>query len=244
MVDVGDAVDEPDDLAFERRRLPLAGVREDPVADLMGEVERASDPERLLVVSESAVEPLLHGRVERVLARVPERRVPHVVTEADRLGQILVQAQRSCDDARDRGRLERVGHPRAVVISLRVDEDLRLALEASERLRVDDAVAVALERRAHAARLLRQLASARVSNERTANGESALLERPYPLLERRHQMMIGTVPPSALQAAPVTYEARSEQRKTMTAAISSGRASRPSGRPAPTFASTLSRSPC
>ena len=44
-------------------------------------------------------------------------------------------------------------------------------------------------------------------------------------------MMIGTVPPSALQAAPVTYEARSEQRNTITAAISSGRASRPSGRP-------------
>ncbi len=35
-------------------------------------------------------------------------------------------------------------------------------------------------------------------------------------------MMIGTVPPSALQAAPVTYEARSEQRNTITEAISSG----------------------
>ena len=34
--------------------------------------------------------------------------------------------------------------------------------------------------------------------------------------------MIGTVPPSALHAAPVTYEARSEQRKTTTLAISSG----------------------
>jgi hypothetical protein len=48
------------------------------------------------------------------------------------------------------------------------------------------------------------------------------------------QTMIGTVPPSALQAAPVTYDVRSEQRKTITAAISSGSASRPSGRPAPT----------
>ena len=44
---------------------------------------------------------------------------------------------------------------------------------------------------------------------------------------RPHQMMIGTVPPSALHAAPVTYDARSEQRKTITAAISSGRARRP-----------------
>ena len=43
-------------------------------------------------------------------------------------------------------------------------------------------------------------------------------------------MMIGTVPPSALHAAPVTYEARSEQRNAITAAISSGSASRLSGR--------------
>ena len=57
-------------------------------------------------------------------------------------------------------------------------------------------------------------------------------------------MMIGTVPPSALQAEPVTYEARSEQRNAITVAISSGSASRPSGRPAQTFASTSSRSPC
>ena len=28
-------------------------------------------------------------------------------------------------------------------------------------------------------------------------------------------MMIGTVPPSALHAAPVTYDARSEQRKAI-----------------------------
>jgi hypothetical protein len=55
--------------------------------------------------------------------------------------------------------------------------------------------------------------------------------------------MIGTVPPSADQAAPVTYEARSEARNAITAAISSGSARRPSGRPAPTFASTSSRSP-
>ena len=35
VVDVGDAVDEADDLALERRRLSLAGVREDAVADLV-----------------------------------------------------------------------------------------------------------------------------------------------------------------------------------------------------------------
>jgi hypothetical protein len=88
--------------------------------------------------------------------------VAHVVAEPDRLGEILVQAQRPRDDPRDRRRLERVGHPRAVVVPLRVDEDLRLPLEAAEGLGVDDAIAVALELGAHAAGLLRPLPAPRL----------------------------------------------------------------------------------
>src|SRR5215831_20273341 len=68
-----------------------------------------------------------------------------VVAEADRLGEVLVEAQRPCHRARDPGRLEGVCEPRPVVIAAWVDELLRLVLEASERLRVDDAVAVTLE---------------------------------------------------------------------------------------------------
>ena len=44
----------------------------------------------------------------------------------------------------------------------------------------------------------------RVSNERTAKGDRRRLEFPDTLLERRHHTMIGTVPPSADHAAPVT----------------------------------------
>ena len=155
-----------------------------------------------------------------------------VVAEADRLDEILVQREGPRDDAGDAGRLERVRHPRAVVVADRIDEDLRLALQAAERLRVDDAVAIALERRAHLGLGLGSEA-ALVAYDRTASGESrssssaahplgeALLRqtrwlqswsqgirRPAPLTGPQRvgtaQMMIGTVPPSTLQAAPVT----------------------------------------
>ena len=43
VVDVGDAVDDADDLPLERLRLLRAGVREDAVADLVGEVEPQGD---------------------------------------------------------------------------------------------------------------------------------------------------------------------------------------------------------
>ena len=168
VVDVGDPVDEADDPPLERLGLARPGVGEDPVADLAGEVHRLRDPQRLLVVAEAAAEALLEHVIERLLAGVPERRMAHVVAEPDRLGQILVQAQRPRHAARDRGRLERVRHARAVVVALRVDEDLRLALQAPERLGVDDPVAVALERRPQPARLFLARAPARGVG---ANGE-------------------------------------------------------------------------
>ena len=61
-------------------------VREDAVAGLVSEIERARDPVGVLAVPEATAEALAEHVVERVLARVPEGRVPHVVPEPDRLG--------------------------------------------------------------------------------------------------------------------------------------------------------------
>ena len=154
VVDVRDAVDDPDDLPLVRLGLDLARVLEDAVADLPREIELLRDPQRLLVVAEAGAEPLAQALVERLLAGVPERRVAHVVPEPDRLGEILVQAQRAGHAAGDPGRLERMRHARPEVVAGRVDEDLRLALQPPKRLRVQDPVAVALERRAQAAFVL------------------------------------------------------------------------------------------
>ena len=155
VVDVRDAVDDANDLALQSLRLLRARVREDAVAHLMGEVEPPRDAQRLLVVAEAPAERCIESVVERLLARVAERRVAGVVTKADRLDEILVEAQRPRNDARYGRRLERVRHPGAIVIAFRIDEDLRLPLQPAERLRVHEAVAVALKRGADGARFLR-----------------------------------------------------------------------------------------
>ena len=111
-------------------------------------------PQRVLVVAKAPAEALSQAAVEHLLADVPERRVPEVVAEADRLDQILVQAQRPRDRARDRRHLERVRQPRAVVVAQRRHEHLRLVRQPAKRLAVHDPVAVALERRAQRAVLL------------------------------------------------------------------------------------------
>ena len=158
-----------------RVRLVRARVVEDPVANLGRQVEPAPvalehlhHTQRVLVVPEVPAESLLQQRVERLLAGMSERRVPEVVTEADRLDEILVQPQRAGDPARDAGRLQRVGQARPEVVAGRIDEDLGLVHQPPERLRVDDPVAVALKRRAQQARLFLARAPARLER---ANGE-------------------------------------------------------------------------
>ena len=145
---------------------------------------RSRDAQRLLVVPEAHAEAGRQAVVERLLAGVAERRVPGVVAEADRLDEILVQAQRARDDARDRGRLERVRHAGAVVVALGVDEYLCLSLQPPERLRVHEPVAVSLERRAHRTRLLRALPPAGLVGANGQRGQRELFERAHPLLER------------------------------------------------------------
>ncbi len=149
VVQVGDPVGEPHAHRLERRRCRLRpGVVHDPVADLPGEVQPAAavlehldDAEGLLGVLEPAAERLRQD----TLADVAERRVAEVVAERDRLGQVLVQPERASERPGDLSDLERVRETHPVVVADRREEDLRLVLEPSERLAVNDAVTVALE---------------------------------------------------------------------------------------------------
>ena len=77
----------------------------DPVAHLGRQVEHLRDPLRMLVVPEALAEAAAERGVERLLAGVAERRMSHVVPQPDRFDEVLVQAQRPRDTARDRRRL-------------------------------------------------------------------------------------------------------------------------------------------
>ena len=117
-------------------------------------LEELDDARALLVVGEEGptlrergVKPPMPGQgmAQRALADVAEGRVPEVVAEGDRLGQVLVEPERARDGARHLPHLERVNEPRAVVVALGGEKDLRLVREAAEALAMEDAVAVALE---------------------------------------------------------------------------------------------------
>ncbi len=85
-----------------------------------------------------------------------ERRMAEIVCQADRLGQRLVEPQRTGDRPADLRHLQRMRQPCSVEITFVVDEDLRLVHEPPEGRRVDDAIAIALVLAAVGRRRLRE----------------------------------------------------------------------------------------
>ena len=83
-----------------------------------------------------------------------------VVREADGFGQCLVDREGPRNCAADLRDLQRVRDARAVEIALVVHEDLCLVEQAAEGVRVDDAIAIALELGAISGRRLGKAPSA------------------------------------------------------------------------------------
>jgi hypothetical protein len=133
VVDVCNAVDDPDDSPLERRRLRRPGVIEDSVADLRRQVEPATvaldvvdDSQRMLVVAKAAAEVPAELLVEAVLPGVAERRMAEVVPQPDRLDEVLVESERARDGPLDARGLECVRQAGAEVVVRGVDPDLGL----------------------------------------------------------------------------------------------------------------------
>ncbi len=102
------------------------------------------------------VEPALGGEatVERALAGVAKGGVTEVVTKRASLREILVEAERPREGARNLGDFEGVREPCAVMVAFVKHEDLCLVRKPAERGGMDDAVAVAAELAARGARRL------------------------------------------------------------------------------------------
>ena len=166
----------------------VARVMPDAVADLPCKVEpvpvvleHLDDPERLHVVLVARDQQRVPRRDlrealgERRLAGVTEGRVAEVVAERDRLGEVFVEPERAGDRAGDLRDLKRVRKACAVVVAFGRKKHLRLMRQATERLAVNDAVAVPLELCPERVEFERAYASARGICERRAVREARAL---------------------------------------------------------------------
>src|SRR5574340_1197359 len=91
-----------------------------------------------------------------------EWRMPEVMRQGDRLGEVFVQMQAARDGTGDLRDFDAVGQASAEQVALVVHEHLGLVFEAAERAGMDDAVAVALEFAAAVRRGLGNPAAARI----------------------------------------------------------------------------------
>ena len=116
--------------------------------------------------------------VERPLAGMAERRMAEIVGERQRLGQVLVEAERAGERAGDLGHFQRMGQPGAEMVAFVEDEDLGLVRQPAKRGGMDDAVAVAAEVVAGRARRLgMQPAAAAAGSRGVARARDCRLDR-------------------------------------------------------------------
>jgi hypothetical protein len=127
--------------------------------------------------------------------------VAEVVPEGDRLGEVLVQPEGTSGGASDLGDVQRVGEPHPVVVPLRRQEDLRLVPKASEGLRVDDPIPVALEDGAQGILGLLSLATLRFGGEHGAWRQHLPFDLLGPLPGGLHPPMVAARPDKAARVA-------------------------------------------
>ena len=165
---VGDLVGKINELCFQGRPLlqqvvgqlweffggVVTRVLDDALAHLKGQVQAAKGRVALLEILYDAqgvqivVEPqamLAHGRVESFLPRVSKGRVADVMHQGEGFDQIDIQVKGGGYGAGNLGDLNRMRQPIAEVVGIAPGENLGLGLEAAERARVNDPVAIALE---------------------------------------------------------------------------------------------------
>ena len=147
MVDVGNAVRQPNDLPFQCVRKLIPGMAYDPHSGLIGEVQslpvflqNVHHTERLLIVAK-----WLSGHItERLFSCVAKGCVAQIMTKGNGLCEILIEPQRPGNGAGDPHHFQRVGQPCPVVIALRLQEHLCLVLQPSEGFAVHDPIHIPL----------------------------------------------------------------------------------------------------
>jgi len=141
-------------------------------------LEIFNDAERVkIVIKEQPVTP--HGRIQRFLPGVSERRMADIVNEREGLCEIDIEIERSGNRARDLRDFKRVGQSVAKMIGVAPGEDLSFGFQTPKGARVDNPITVSLKIVAVEMRWLGVAASARLLDMHRVTGEheESLAER-------------------------------------------------------------------
>jgi len=127
---------------------------------LRGQRRVGVDAQALAIVLEPPM--LFHEPTQDGLAFVAERGMPQIVRERDRLGQVLIELERTRNVPRDTGHFHSMGEASAEMVAGAVEEDLGFVFEAPKGSRVDDTITIPLILRAPFGRFFSVFASPRL----------------------------------------------------------------------------------
>ena len=132
-------------------------MADDTIERLEGEVATIEDVQHahaLDVVKEPAPGATVIGVIQKALSRVPEGRVPDVVTKCYGLDEVEVKTEGTPDIASHTANELLVEVASGDIVVCRKGEDLRLAVQAIVRRRMNDLLAVADKGRTQKRRLI------------------------------------------------------------------------------------------
>ena len=141
-------------------------------------------PDTLLKMSKSFRADL----IQRRLTRMPERRMSEIMSQRNRLHQILIQFQCLRDRPRRLRHLQRMRQPGPIMIPLRRQKHLRLILEPPKRLRMNNPIPVSLINRPDITLLLHTRPSLRLPAVRSIWTQILILPFfcPFPDIQTHH----------------------------------------------------------
>ena len=148
VIDIGDPIAEPDAGGFPRVIRRTVRMVQDSHPGLIAEIQTLSAalkeihyPQTLLIVAEAAG----MNPVQSAFSGVAKGSMAEIVPERDGLGEILVQLQRPAHGTGQTADFQGMGQTGAIVVSLRLEENLGFVLQTPEGLAVGDPVHIALK---------------------------------------------------------------------------------------------------
>ena len=114
-----------------------------PVPLCIMALKRCHNADRLRIVIKPAKR--LHQSVKRVLASMAKGRVAQVMRQRDCLGEFRIESKCAADRARHLCHFNRMSQPRAIIIALMFQKNLRLVFQTAKGTGMNDPVSIPLK---------------------------------------------------------------------------------------------------
>ena len=174
MMNIGDFVRKTDNLAFQSRRMGTGSMIQNPISCFPRQIQPLPVLLQNLYYPDTLTEMGKSVRIDliqRALTCMTEGSMSQIMSQRDRLYQILIQPESLCNRSRNLGYFQGMGKTVSVMISLRCQKYLGLIFQPPECLAVQNTIPVSLVNGTDITLLFRTLPSSGMSAVRSIRAQ-------------------------------------------------------------------------